>query len=507
MSVTRWVVLAGALATGACSADAGGDNSNSGGGGSGSGATSGSGGATGGVGAGGGQGAAAGAGGAAGTGGTGGAPSACAADQTAFDAFVAGIASDLMANSVPGGAVMVVCGGSTVFTSGIGIADTTTSRSVDDTTRFQLASTTKMLTGLLGARLHQEGVLSVDDLVSKWVPFVNTSAPYATGFTLAHLLSHTSGYPAGLDNVNYASLEGAFQANAQVQLWAPPGAVFNYSNDGTSLAGLTMQKAAGMSFAQLIEQKVFAPAKMTTASMDAAAVEASGTYALGYSEDGSVSKPTDSYLPLEYYGPMGGAWATASDMAALAKELIAGGGDLLDATGYAAFAQPRVDEAFGGSSYGLGTIIDDLSGTQSFRHSGSVGGFLSEFQVLPSRGFAVAVLVNSDRYLPEIAESAYQTFVGEPMPYSSTDASYDPADVPDHLGTYESPDLGTATVTGSAGALMITVGGSTVPLMPVSRDNYYFNYAPAGYELEAKFQRVNGTVKYLVTAYGVGTKP
>jgi hypothetical protein len=83
--------------------------------------------------------------------------------------------------------------------------------------------------GLVMMRARSFSTISLEDPVSKWVPFINTSSPSATGFTIAELQAHTSGYPARLDTANYFDIELSFQQNAGVQLWSPPGEVFNRS--------------------------------------------------------------------------------------------------------------------------------------------------------------------------------------------------------------------------------------------------------------------------------------
>lgn len=430
----------------------------------------------------------------------------CPADAAAFDSFVQGLRADLQSKGVVGGAVAIVCGGDTVYAAGMGTTSAEGSP-VTATTRFQLASLTKTFTAVLGARLAQRGALSLDDAASQWVPFVNTSAPYTSGFTFAQLLAHTAGYPTEVPGADYSSLEGSFQANASVGLWSPPGAVFNYSNDGYALAGLVAQKAGGQSFASLVETEVFAPAGMTGARMNAQTVQSEGDYAVGHSSwTGETYHPTDGYLAAPYYGPMGGGWASATDLARFAQLLIKGGGDLLNAESMAALTTPRTPTSWGASrSYGLGLIVDDLDGAPVWSHSGSVAGFLSELTVVPTRGFAIAILVNTDDYFPYVLEEAVSKFTGAPLPYPAIDDSFHAEDMDDHVGTYQSSALGTVVVSKSGSQMQISYNGQTKSLSPAYRDTYSFEYDTWG-PLDAFFWREGGEVKYLVTLAGIGAK-
>lgn len=440
-------------------------------------------------------------------GGTGGSPPipACAADAASFEQFRQGVESDLKTHGVVGAAVAVVCGGDTVYTGGIGLTKKA-GGAVDSHTRFQLASLTKSMTATLAMRLAEQGKLSLDDPVSKWVPYLNTSAPYANGFSFAQVLSHTSGYPAFVETAEYDNLETSFQHNAQLKLWSPPGAVFNYSNDGYALAGLVLQKAGGASFGSLIETEVFQNAGMSDARMDAAQVQSEGNYAVGYSSyDGQAYKPTDGYLAMPYYGPMGGAWASAEDLAHYAQTMMKGGGSLMSADSVAKMTTGHTPTGWGGRQYGYGMIVDDLSGTMMWSHSGSVGGFLCELSMVPSRGFALAIMVNTDDYFPYVIDDAVKRFTGKALPYSSYDGSFHNSDMQDHVGTYQSVTLGTVVVSKSGSQMQIKMNGQTKPMTPEYRDTYTFPYDQYG-DLEVLFWRVNGAVKYLVSGAGVGER-
>jgi CubicO group peptidase (beta-lactamase class C family) len=442
-----------------------------------------------------------------GTAGSGGSATAatCAADAASFAQFRAELESKLKANGVVGAAVAVVCGNETVFTAGIGKVSKGGAE-VGIHTRFQIASLTKTMTAALGMRLAEQGKVSLDESISSWVPFVNTSSPYSNPFTFGQLLSHSSGYPASVKTANYNSLETSFKNNGQLALWSPPGVVFNYSNDGYALAGLVLQKAGGASFGALVEAEVFQNAGMADARMDAAKVQSEGDYAVGYSTwDGLSYGPTDGYLAMPYYGPMGGAWASAEDLAHCAQAMLKGGGSLMSPASVTRMTTGHIETSWPGRKYGHGILIDDLGDTTLWSHSGSVGGFLCELNMVPERGFAVAIMVNTDGYFPYVIDEAVQRFTGKPLPYGSYDGSFHDTDMADHVGTYQSVTLGQVVVSKSGGQMQITLNGKTKLMTPEYRDTYSFPYDQYG-DLEVTFWRVAGEVRYLVSGEGVGEK-
>lgn len=238
--------------------------------------------------------------------------------QENFDDLARVFRAEVTRQGAPGAALAILCGGDRIFSTGAGVTDLTSNTPVTGATRFQLASVTKMMTAATALRLAEEGLVNLSAPITSHVPFVNTQRPYNRSFTLSELLSHSSGYPTELFGGNFdsLSLEPFFRANTNYLLWAPPGEVFSYNNLGYALAGLTLQRAAGQPFALLVQSRIFQPAGMAGATMDAAALEMAGNYATGYTESPTNPvSPSDEYLSSEFYGPMGGAWANAEDLA------------------------------------------------------------------------------------------------------------------------------------------------------------------------------------------------
>jgi CubicO group peptidase (beta-lactamase class C family) len=87
---------------------------------------------------------------------------------------------------------------------------------------------------------------------------------------------------------------------------------------------------------------------------------------------------------------MGGAWASAEDVAHFARALLSDGGALLSKESLSKMTQDRTPTTWGGR-HGLGIFIDNSSGSPFWSHSGSGGGFLSSLSVVPSRGLAVVM--------------------------------------------------------------------------------------------------------------------
>lgn len=130
---------------------------------------------------------------------------------------------------------------------------------VDPRDRFEIGSISKTVAALAAARLEVEGKISLDSQVREHLPWL--ALPEGAGDpTLKHLLAHTSGWIAG----NSAAPGEVAQALslAESRAVTAPGERFHYSNVGYVVLGLALAEAAGVSFAELLREQLFAPLGM-----------------------------------------------------------------------------------------------------------------------------------------------------------------------------------------------------------------------------------------------------
>jgi len=421
-------------------------------------------------------------------------------------------------NDVPGLAVAVICDGHLAYAAATGLVHHGGDEPMETDTRFQLASTTKMFTAAAVLSMVDAGELDLDAGVDAVVTEAPIGAPYDQVVTLHQLLSHTAGYPTWFPDGSFASyeLDRYFANNADQPLWSPPGTLYNYSNLGFSLAGLVVEEADGRSFADAVQARVFEPAGMEGASMDAAEVESDGRFAYGHSGSAgapTVYAPTDSYLPTGYYGPMGGAWGSVIDMARWGEVHLADGGDVLSADSAEALRTPHAEtRRYPGQFYGYGLYVDTLRDDATvLSHSGSVAGYLASWRLIPEQEFGVVALTNCDWYWPGyVGDRAVELFADLADPDLSDHAASSD-DWPAYAGRYVDPYvLGEVEVTQVGTTLQADFGdqGFSSELFGSYLDNYYFYYSPAGYWLTTTFWREpeDGDAAWMVTAHGVAAR-
>ncbi|WP_068774972.1 serine hydrolase [Paenibacillus sp. FJAT-26967] len=172
-------------------------------------------------------------------------------DTIAIDQFVQ---DQLVKAQSPGAAVVVVSGDRVVYTKGFGQADRAAGIPATSTTLFELGSTSKAFTGLALLELERDNALSLDDPVTRYIPWLSlTYQGQPAKVTLGHLLHHTSGVPfASLASIPISSgeqaLEQTVQALSGTELSGQPGNKYEYATINYDVLGLVIQEVSGMSY-------------------------------------------------------------------------------------------------------------------------------------------------------------------------------------------------------------------------------------------------------------------
>ena len=189
------------------------------------------------------------------------APAAARPDQ--IDDF---INAEMQKRRIPGLTLAVTRDGKVVKQKAYGLANIELNVPATPETVYQIASTTKTFTATAVLKLVEEGKLSLDDSVTKWLP----EAPAAwSGVTVRHCLTHTSGLPDIV--VDPCSLElvadtrkEAIEKLASLPVLAKPGETWSYNQTGYVLLGMILEKISGLRFEEFLEQRFFRPLGMTS---------------------------------------------------------------------------------------------------------------------------------------------------------------------------------------------------------------------------------------------------
>jgi len=190
------------------------------------------------------------------------------------------VAAQLEEHHIPGLAVAIVDGTGVRFSAGYGWADLGGRVPMTPDTIINIASISKTVTNAAVLQLRDQGLLSLDDEVSKYLPFsVRHSAYPEAEITVRQLLTHTSGIQDGTAyDASYACGDPALSLGTWVRgyleaggpyydadqnfLVTAPGEAYSYSNVGYGLLGYLVETVSGVSFADYIQSNVFEPLGM-----------------------------------------------------------------------------------------------------------------------------------------------------------------------------------------------------------------------------------------------------
>jgi len=302
----------------------------------------------------------------------------------------------LSVTGVPSASLAVVKDGKIAYTQAYGDARLDPKTSAKPQMRYSIGSISKQFTAAAILILQQQGKLSLGDKVSRWVPRLTRGDEVS----IRQLLSHTSGYQdyAPQDYV-IPDWEKPISAQQIMDRWAKipldfdRGTQWQYSNTNYVIAGAIVERVAGKPLFDFLQERVFAPLNMTSATnTDLRKLPASDPagyfrYALGPSRPAPKEGPGWMFAAGELA-------MTAEDVAKWDISLI--NQSLLKPASYREMETEVVLNNGVGTRYGLGVSVLSQNGHRWLEHSGEVSGFTAETIVLPDDGFAVAVLTNQD---------------------------------------------------------------------------------------------------------------
>ena len=302
------------------------------------------------------------------------------------------VAKALADTSVPSASIAIVRDGKIVLAKAYGTANDGLPARPD--LPYQIASNSKQFTAMALLLLEDEGRLSLDDRVSKYLPGISGGER----ITLRQLLNHTSGLQ------DYWPQDYSFEAMSRptspqgiADRWAKkpldfqPGEQWQYSNTGYVVAGMIAEKVSGERLMAYLKRRIFDPLGMSSVrdqddTNSVAFPSGYGRYALG---------------PVRKVTPPARGWLyAAGELSMTAEDLAKWDIARLDRSLVPAddwVAQETTAKLTDGkdTNYGLGVFVRESGGRRAITHGGESVGFLSANNVYPAERAAIVVMTNS----------------------------------------------------------------------------------------------------------------
>ena len=326
-------------------------------------------------------------------------PAQTPATRTEEDPIDALVRGEMAAQQVPGVAVAVVRGDTTLKAEGYGLANVEHRVPVTADTIFQSGSVGKQFTAAAVMVQVEAGRLSLDDSIRKHFP--DAPAEWQP-ITVRHLLTHTAGIPNYTDgSVDYRrdySEEALVKLALAMPLEFPPGTWWSYSNTGYVLLGALVRKTSGRFYVDVLRERVFAPLGMRTARVISEA-DIVADRAAGYVLADGVLENQPWVSPSLNTTADGALYLSLNDMIAWDRG-IRRRAALAPASWAQVFEPTRMN---GGRRhpYALGWSVDRVGGQTVEQHGGSWQGFRTHIARYREADLSIVVLANLAQARPQ----------------------------------------------------------------------------------------------------------
>jgi len=412
--------------------------------------------------------------------------------------------------SSPGCALAVVKDGRIVYEHGYGMANLELGTAITPQSVFDIGSVSKEISAMAMLLLVQDGKISVDDNIRKYLPEM---PDYGNPITIRHMLHHTSGLRnyddlfdlEGIPEADLTTDRDALELTArQKGVNFKPGEEFLYSDTNFFLMSQIVKRVTGQTLRQFAQERIFGPLGMTSTHFHDDHTMIVPRRATGYAPHTGGGFEMDM-SNFEQLGD-GSVMTTVEDMFRWDQNF-----DHPQVGGTDAIRQLTTPGKLNNGQtipYGMGLFIDHYRGLNWIHHSGEWVGYRAAFSRFPDQHFSTILTCNcvgsmepmgmakrvADIYLAnEFARAEKAGTAGRPSTVATIDLKQ-------YVGTYWSQSKGALRKFELNGSkLVMTAPGITYDMLPIGdgqfealeadsehRDKYVFRKAKNGaFELEA----------------------
>jgi CubicO group peptidase (beta-lactamase class C family) len=386
---------------------------------------------------------------------------------------------------IPGLSLVILRGDDVLLAQGHGFTEVGGATPVSASTVFQLGSIGKQFLAALTLRLAEQGRLSLDDAVNRYLPDF-TQLPREV--RVRHLLSHTSGirelfmmpeYQAGIGDLGRGPEDLVAMAR-QARVDFPPGSRWSYSNTNYTILALLVERLTGKPYEHALSDALFRPLGLLSLRQ-CTPLPHEPNEARGHvlREDGVVPAAPEN---MNWIRGDGGLCGNALDLARWTRLLTSG--RVVAPRSYRAMSAGTRLASGRVVDYGFGLSLVGLDGRRKVAHNGAMLGFSASVAFYPDAGLTVAVLTNrGDVRTESIERGIARRLLGLPTPALHEQAL--PLQLRrDVVGTY---DIGVFSVRvvdrGGRLWLEMPAPGPTTPLRYLGQREFAGQADPDAYRL------------------------
>jgi len=307
------------------------------------------------------------------------------------------------------GSVLVARRGHIIYERGFGLANLEWHIPNDVNTKFEIGSMTKQFTALLVLQFVHQGKIQLEGRLSDYLPYYRKDT--GSRVTISELLSHTSGIPSFTDLPGFLdgppsrvhhTVREFVQEFCSRDLRFEPGTRFEYSNSGYFLLGAVLEQISGVSYEQLLQDRIFRPLGMKASGYTHSETVIAHR-AAGY-EHSPYGLQNARYYDMSVPFAAGAVYSTVEDLNLWDQALY--GEQLLPARLRDLLFKPNLE------NYGYGWVMlvpakgSPYAGESIPMHGGAIFGFQSVIQRIIQHRELIVLLDNNDN--PKLLEIALQ---------------------------------------------------------------------------------------------------
>jgi len=295
---------------------------------------------------------------------------------------------------LPGLSIAIARNGAILYANGYGYRDVRKRAPADPGTVYNIASMTKQFTAVAILLLQEDGKLSVDDSLVRYLPDYR----YARQITLRELLNHTSGIPdySIVDGVPHKATAAQFVdliKNAPLDF--SPGSRFEYSNTNYVILGMIVEQVSGESYGSFLARRVFRPLGLRSTSARMIPHDLPDG-AVGYTYAGGKIVEAPQTADDLGYGD-GTVDASVTDL--VHWDAALDNGRVVSRASWREMTFSPLSHGYGmRGGYGFGLDLGHLYGRRYIFHQGLNVGFAGENATFPDDGLEIAALSNGDPF-------------------------------------------------------------------------------------------------------------
>lgn len=294
----------------------------------------------------------------------------------------------------PGAVIGIIKDGKLIYSRGYGMACLEYNIPLTTQTKMNLASVSKQFTAMVIAILVENGAISLDDDIRKYIPELHA---FSNSITIRHIVHHLSGYR---DYNMIINLTGDYLRThnetldilyKQKGLNFTPGAKFNYCNSGYFLLSEIVERVTGQTLAEFSQEHIFKPLNMDDTMFKDNRGIVVKKRAFGYKTHENTFRRIVSTR--DFVGA-GGVFTTIDDLTKwdhnfYDNKLGKGTNELIDM-----FLETGMLNNGERTDYAFGVYVNEYRGLLRIRHGGNWDGFNASYWRFPDQKFSIVILAN-----------------------------------------------------------------------------------------------------------------